>query len=184
MLIGASGYDWALKQIGGVFYREILTFTNDEITEDIPQNEPIYSIIGYYSILRGMIPLGAIDRDKLLKRVLLDDDVSEQDTPCAWRLRIGMSHKLVDPNDTDDLCSPLWRRLEDQLIECPDHMTVSEMQAANLVPDQWTEWPCYERGSYLYFELVVANQDGSPAIGGDVCLQQLDFIASAMPPSA
>lgn len=181
VFIGASGIDWGLKQIGGVLSREMLTLTNGHITEDIPLNAPIYVITGYYSQLRGMIPLGAVDRDKLIRRVIVDDDVSEQTVPCAWRLRIGHSYKLNDPNDTDPVCTPIWRQLEDRPMQCPDVDTVPDMTAKNLTPDINTEWPMLERGNFLYFELTVANKDGSPAIGGDVCLSRIDFDVSAMP---
>lgn len=181
VFIGASGLDWTLKQIGGVLSREYVNFTNGDITQDVPRDEATYFVAGYYSILRGMIPLGLTDRDKKIRRAIIDDDVSEQDVPCAWRLRIGHSHKLVDANDTDDKCAPMWTQLEDKLIECPDEKGIQEMQDENLTPDIGTEFPCWEAGAFLYFELTVANQDGSAAIGGDVCLVRLDFQVTAMP---
>lgn len=181
VFIGASGKDWALKQIGGVLSREFVNLTNGDITEDIPRDTATYTIDGYYSILRGMIPLGLVDRDKIIRRVILDDDVSEQDVPCVWRLRIGHSYKLTDPNDTDNNCTPLWVQMRDILMECPDKLTVSEMQSKNLTPNIGVEWPMYERGNFLYFELTSANQDGSPAIGGDVCISRIDFDVTTMP---
>jgi hypothetical protein len=183
VLIGASGLDWTLKQIGGVLSREFVDFTNDDITQDIPRDVATYTTSGYYSILRGIIPLGLDDRNKKIRMVYVDEDVSEQAVPCIWRLRIGHSHKLVDANDTDDSCAPMWIQLDDRPLTCPDDKKISEMKAANLTPDSITAFPCYEEGAFLFFELIVANKDGSPAIGGDVCLNRIDFDAMAMPKS-
>lgn len=179
VFIGASGVDWALKEIGGIFYREFLNVSARE--NDVAS--PDYRIDGYYSILRGMIPAGLYDRDKLIRMILLDQDSSEQDTPCVVRMRVGNSRNIVDPNNESGRCSVIWRQLEDKPLDCPDQATRDEMIADNQRPDEATEFPCYEQGVFLYFELTIANEDGTAAIGGDACLQRLDFDLKALPKS-
>lgn len=196
--LGASGTDWTIKDIGGVFYREVYAAAVDAEglpTPDIAESaEPVQ--IGYNSILRGMIPLGLNDREKKVRSVLIDHDTSEQDTPCAVQLRIGNSFSLVDPNDPEVLpvviasarCAPLWRIIKDattgllyKLLRCPDQMTIAEMQAKNLRANLGMQWFMYETGRFLWYEITIQNADGTPAIGGDSCFQRVDFEALAMP---
>jgi hypothetical protein len=39
----------------------------------------------------------------------------------------------------------------------------------------------FEQNIFLYFELSILNADGTPAIGGDSCLDRIDFNALARP---
>lgn len=188
----ASSVDFSIKEIGGVFHRQYISPKNNDITQDLDlvvsrdaATTP-YFTTGYYRILRGMIPLGFYDREKALNNVLLDHDTSIQDPPCVVQLRIGNAYTLVDPNDPDDVCAPQWRVIEDMRtgkmwlpLSCPSKETLTQMKAQGLKPSDATEWSCYEENVFLYYELTVMNQDGSPAIGADSCFERVDFRAMA-----
>ena len=198
--LGASGKDWAIKSIGGVLFREyVKTDAGGDLTVDVP-DVGVYKTEGYYSILRGMIPLGLNDREKIVRSLLLDHDTSDEDVPCVVQLRIGLAFSLVDPNslfeahapatppNTDTSCAPLWALVKDaetglgyKVLQCPDRTTLPEMQAKNLRPGFGMKWSTWKQATFLFFELTVANKDGSPATGGDSCWQRLDFDCCALP---
>lgn len=185
--LAVSATDYAIKDIGGVFYREMLVMPDGDPTTDIQldvtagQYASVYETQGYYSILRGLIPTGFHDREKRLRNVLIDPDVSEQDHPCAMRVRIGNSYMLVDPNDEDNTCAPQWRQMPDKALSCPDGRTISSMTAANLKPSTALEWATFEQNRFLYYDITISQTDGTAAIGGDVCLQRIDFDLLALP---
>lgn len=172
--LGASGVDWCIKRIGDVFKREYVYSASDDITADIPVVATTVDV-GYNSSMRGMIPLGLNDRDKIVREVLVDHDDTAQLNPCVMRARIGNSRSLVDPNDLDDICAPQWRDLGTRLLACPDGAKISVLTAKNLRPDKATVWPAYEQGRFLYFEITIENADGTAAVGGDTCLQRVEF---------
>lgn len=188
-LLGASNRDWCWKEIGVNFSREYANLKSPpnivapDTTIDLDLNVNLatdpYLLEGYYSILRGMIPTGLFDREKIVRNVELDHDTTEQSEPCVIRLRIGNSQNLVDVNDLDDTCAPQWRQMQDRPLSCPDQMKISQMTAANIKPGISTEWDVYELNEFLYFELIIANADGSPALGGDTCWQRIDFDVKA-----
>lgn len=185
--LGASGRDWCIKSIGGAFYREFVVLSDpNDPTVDTPLTAE-YTQEGYNSILRTIIPLGLTDRDKLVRKVLLDHDTSTQDIPCVIRLRIGNSQYIVDPNDTEDICAPQWRVIRynrmttNPALACQDSAKLSELAAKNRRPAIDLTWQCYEQGRFLYFEMTIQNADGTPAIGGDTCFQRIDFDALALP---
>lgn len=184
--IGASGRDYAIKSIGGdAFYRELLVMPDDNPATDLPLDlvPDDYERLGYNSILRGFVPLGLMDREKILRNIVLDDDTREQDVPCAVKCRIGNHVNLVDPNSTAAYCSPLWRFTQIQRLACPDVETIAQMTANNLRPSVLKNFDCYEQGRFLYFEFTIQNADGTPAIGGNSAWSRLDFDVLALPKS-
>ena len=179
--LGASGVDWAVKSIGTVFLREYADLTNpNDVTADLPL-VATYSDVGYNSILRGLIPAGLPDRDKVIRNVAIIDDTSAQLAPCQINVRIGNHYQIVDPNNTDQTCSPKWRTLSPKTLDCTDKTTLITMAQQNLRSNQGKNFKCYERGRYLYFDISITNQGGSPAIGGDTAWNQIDFDLMPMP---
>jgi hypothetical protein len=188
--ICASTIDLCMKSIGGVFYRQFVLAVGGVITNDLPDvlATTDYYVVGYPRILRGLIPLGFYDREKIVRDVLLDHDTTIEDHPCVVQLRIGNAYTMVDPNDTDDICAPMWRIIPDsltgnpwQLLACPTKETITQERARGLKPFKATEWNCYEENVFLFWEMTVYNQDMSPAIGGDSCWERIDFQAMALP---
>lgn len=174
--LGVSGLDWCWKDIGnGVYSREISAI-GAALSDDLPlDNTANYSIVGYYRILRGPIPLGLVDREKIVRFIVLDSNDTQQDAPCIINMRIGNSWHLVDPNSTDESCAVMWRTLPPVELKCPDPATIAEMRAKNQRPDIDKRFTCFDQGVYLYYEMKISNADGTPAIGGASCLLSLTF---------
>jgi hypothetical protein len=181
-LLGVSGQDWAIKSLGGVFVREFLVLPDPtDPSVDVPADNPIYVAEGYNSILRGMVPLGLTDRLKHIRNIVIDADVSQQDVPAVIQLRIGNSRKLQDPNDTEDFCSVSWSNLGTRPLACPDKQKISALQAKGQRPDDIISWTTYQTGIFLYFEITIQAADGGLAIGGDACVDRIDFDSYALP---
>lgn len=186
-LLAASGKDFCIKSIGGVFYLEMADLVDDDRTQDLP-TDATYTKKGYYSRLTGTVPTGLYDREKMLRMVRLLHDTSEEDPPCKVRLRVGQSDSNVDPVDEDDVCAPLWGDYADRPLSCPEPITLSAMKAAattrgvQLRPSPpGTQWPVWMEAVWIYWDLVIANQDNSAAIGGDSCFQSIDFDVASKP---
>jgi len=181
-LIGASNVDWCLKSLGGVFYREFADLDpSGDITKDLILVDETYHTVGYTSILRGLIPTGLFDRDKRIRSLLIEHDTSDQDVPCQVNVRIGNAKFNVDVNDFDDHCAPLWNVITPKLLQCPDTAKLPALKAKNLRPNLNMDFPLYQEGTYLYYEITITNQDGSPAIGADTCWMLLNFSVMALP---
>lgn len=180
---GVSAVDYAIKDIGGIFVREYLQLAGADPTVDLPLNAPdaIFVSHGYYSDLRGQIPAGFNDRPKRIRDALIDVDIAEESNPTVMRCKIGNSRNLQDTNDTDDRCAVNWRDLDTVIMSCPDGARISQMQAANQRADNPVHYPCFEEGYFLYFWYRVEAADGTAAIGGDLCIQRLDFDVLALP---
>ncbi len=197
--LGASGEDWTIKDIGnGIFYREIVLIAS-QISDDIDLNDPIYQRVGYYSILRAQVPTGLYDRDKICRKVLIDDDVAEEANPGKYQVRLGNSYNIVDPNESSVAsnlpvntlsirCGIQWRTL-DQVpesgfkgeIACLDPGTVADLNAQGLKPYNGREFPCFEQNRFVWFELTIMEKNGAPRIGTDCCMQRIDFDLLALP---
>lgn len=188
--LGASTFDWALKDIGTGFARQYVNM-GANVTDDIGL-VATYNTVGYVSILRGLIPTGLNDREKICREVSIEDDTSAQLNPCKIRTRIGTSWSLMDPNDTDNNCAPLWTALTDVPLQCSDPKTLTAMKAANQRPTVGKDLPCYQQGRYLFFEFTICGADSvqpvglspgtvTPAVGGDSCWASISFDLQACP---
>ena len=194
----ASGEDWTIKSLGGVFFREMVLIAS-QLIDDIDLLDPIYQQVGYYSILRAQIPTGLFDRDKIVRKVLVDDDISEEAAPGKYQIRIGNSYNIADTNESSAAanlpvnnvnirCAIQWKTL-DQVpesgykgeIACLDPGTIGSMTARGLKPANGREFPCYEQNRFLWFELTIMEKNGAPRIGTDACLQRIDFDLLALP---
>lgn len=197
--LAASGEDWTIKSIGGsALYREMVLIAA-QLSDDIDLLDPIYQRVGYYSILRAQIPTGLYDRDKICRKVLVDDDVTEEANPGKYQIRIGNSYNIADPNESSAAanqpannvgirCAIQWRTLDTVPeagykgeITCLDPGTIGSMTAQGLKPYSGREFPCYEQNRFLWFELTIMEKTGAPRIGTDVCLQRIDFDLLPLP---
>jgi hypothetical protein len=133
-------------------------------------------------VIRGLLPLGYTDREKIVRSVLLEHDSADQATPCVVALRIGNSTKLEDPNSTDSRNAPLWNNINPPLrLASANVKTLAQMKAQNLRPGFDPSWLVYERGRYLCWEMTIRNANGTPAIGGRTFWARLDIDASGLP---
>lgn len=172
LFIGASMADYCLKQIGGIFSRNVctnaLTATGNISGGVFTPFSGQYTYVGYYRILRFLLPLQNLDREKWIRHLLIESTAQPQATPCIVQCRIGTSYSQSDPNLPDGLCSIIWSKLPDLPLKCAASMTGSQYAKANLMPNKAAlEWNTLRRGRFIFVEFRVANADGSPAIGGN-----------------
>jgi hypothetical protein len=125
--------------------------------------------------MRALLPFENFDRDKWVRRLLLECHPNPNTPQCVMRLRVGNSFSETDPNKPDGLCSVLWHQMKDLPLKCLDTMTGPQYVAANLRRDSGTEWNFLQAGRFVYVEFTVANPDDSPAIGGDCCFTRMEL---------
>ena len=176
ILVGGSDMDYSLKQIGdpGILYREYVADSSSGWTVDQQITTPVYSQVGYTSVLRGVMPFSVTDMDKIVRKIILGHYTQPQTTACIARLRVGISQHLVDVNLS--ACDMVWHNITpDLVLECSEPLTPAQMEAQNLVPSLDPHWDTFERGRYMYFEISVLNADGTPALGADTHWHKIDF---------
>lgn len=192
-IVGASGLDFTLKNIGGTFTRD--EYPIDSPTDLIPLAGFSIEQTGYFSLLRGICPLGFPEDEKIIKGLALDHDTADaiSEEPNVAKLRIGNSFALRDPNATEARCSPLWHDIRlidpdgepfDMPLQCPDEQDIADMAEENLRPSESdsTGWEMWEEGRYLYFELKITAFDGEPPLGSDTAWSRLVFTAMTKEP--
>lgn len=177
LMVGASGEDWCLKEIGDAFAREYATMANNDPTGNIT-SATFYSE-GYNSILRGEVPGGASHIEKCLRHILIAHDTAEQTSPCRVCLRTGNAYMPMDANQDGGTCGVQWRTQENRSLVCPNAKTMQVLAASNLKPDSALEWAVYEQNLRLYYELIVEGTTG-PAIGADTAWSYLQFEVKAV----
>lgn len=178
VMAGVSGKDWAIKQLGTAFSRQICT--NPTAVGTVTPFGYCSAIGTYtYSGYTSRLVLGPLDfgKPELLKRLVRVMPMlypEFQLTPCVCRLRIGVSRIAEDPLD-NPACSITWRAVDDIVMQCPNPSQEADLEAANL--QTWDDFhrECYEEGKFLYLDLTVVNADGTPAVGGAVCISRVDF---------
>lgn len=184
LFVGASVEDYSLKQIGSIFAREVLDNIDGQGTVSEGVFTPftgIYSYVGYYTVLRMLLPLVNYDRDKTLRQILIEPHSTVETNENVFRLRLGNTFSEADPNLPDEKCAVLWHRQVDKPIECLDTKLPSSYVQENLVRNSGTQWPCMIRGRFIYLELVIASGDGTPAIGGDCCISRIELQVQLQP---
>lgn len=183
--LGASGRDYSIKSIGDDFYRQYVVLKTDgngvsDPSLDIELADAVYDEEGYNSELRGLIPLGFTDRNKVIRSLLIEDDVTEELEPQNYHVYIGNSFTLQDVNDMDDTCSVMWRDLGTKPVACADGLRISQMQAQHLRPARSKEWKTFDMNKYLYYKIVIEGpSQNTLAKGADVCISSISFDARA-----
>lgn len=167
IFLGAHGTDYALKQLGQQYYREIY----DPVADS-------FSNTGYYPLLRFVFPFGKFDVEKIINRFTAEC-IADGDFGTVFKLRIGTSYTVQNPNVTIAGCGVLWKTLSTKAIRCQMNMTAEAYSAANVRPDSNLHWDFYYRGRYVYAELTIQNADGSAATAGGVMISRFDARAIA-----
>jgi hypothetical protein len=172
--IGASGADYCLKSVGGVFYRQMVTLLTGGVTTDIPDVSYLRTQSGYFSEMRGTFPLPPLStRKKIIRRVQLEHDTVDPLGPTSnvLQLKIGNSYIIADPLASN--CGVLWHPLEDKPLACPNLKTAEQLLADGQRSDDATEWFAAEQGIYLHYWITVAGYQGAPPIGSDSAFNNL-----------
>lgn len=177
--LSANASDWTIKKMNTGFAREMHSQTAG------------YSLTGYFSICRFVLPLERFASEKEIQSFLVEATPVDPLETDVLRLRIGTSYESLDPNlgisvngaESDALkaaagsCRVLWHQLSDKPLKCSNTMTPEQYKAKNLRPSNPLEWSFYYRGRFLFMELTIANADGSKPTTGGVSLSR--FEASA-----
>lgn len=176
--IGASGTDYSLKSIGGVFHRENVALVDGSAINDVSDVAYATTLDGYYSRIVGRVPTGYPQLEKTLRGVIVEHDTVPQDDPNLLTLRIGNSAHLTDPMSLDVHCGPQWHAQEDLELSCPDERSMTALEADNLRPsDPVTDWSMFEEGRHLYYDIrIVKNDTGKSApVGSDTAWSAITF---------
>lgn len=181
--IGASGLDYSLKQIGGVFYREYVTLIGDGPANDIPDASYATVQTGYVSELVFLMPFGWPQRDKILRSILLEHETADARTPSPNLVQcfVGNSYHLADPMDAT--CGVQFHDMGPRDMLCPDVDSVAKLIADGTRSDDSTVWDnLAEQGRHLYLRLRVTANDGSAPVGSDTAWSMV-FLDSLTLPS-
>lgn len=140
MFLSASATDYALKQMGEVYYRE--RFEHATFSEG---GTVTYVLDGYDSImLKGPMNFGS-EGNKNMTGVRLEFDAADQTVPSQMALRIGASNKADDPLKT---CGIQWYEEDPRDIACLDD-------------DKAMEWMVAAIDAYLYVEFKISGTGGA-----------------------
>lgn len=197
LFVGASTEDLCLKELGGAYSRERCTnaATGHGATGVGGVYVPFtatYALDGYFSLMRGLFPLGYYDAEKVVRRFLLDNSAGFQlETVPDLRLRLGTSYKALDANpsgnpfafgyayDNDfaaavapfytvpgNACQVVWIPSGDDLpLDCFD--TADAQQHADAFTRDGgpaTEWATYAQGRFLNFEAIIVGKDETGSV--------------------
>ncbi len=185
ILVAAAADDWCLKQIGTAYSRErcanSATGAGTVANNTYAPFAGAYVYDGYFSTLTGLLPLQNYDAAKEISRFLIEAASGAQANPCVIRLRLGNCYSQADPALPDGLCAVIWHRLPDKPLKCLDTRTGAQSAAQNLVRALGTEWATLYGGRFLFFEIVIANADGTAAVGGSCCFERFEMQIRLLP---
>lgn len=191
VFLGASTVDYALKVIGGAFVREDYAVTDFPPVTDLDDTAtPVAN--PYNSVLRGLIPTGFTDRDKIVKLTHIECDITPESHSANMTVRIGNSYSIQDPNEganisgpgdesgaTGNVCAVAWGAISSKPLACSNSQTMGAMKAANLKPSMSNDYPVYQQGRYLYFEVGIVPTGANSY--GDMCAEQISFEVRGLP---
>lgn len=160
----ADSIDYCLKELSENYYRETTVGFSGCGS---------YSRRGYRTLLRsGPINAGLTKADKEWTRFQIEMDPALQSTPSQVKLRIGNHSQALDPNN--DSCGIVWEDQELKDMECQTDFNAVQHAANNTRPDGTFEWPLYNEGRNLYFEIEILNNKSSPVdTGGSCCFSRI-----------
>lgn len=176
-VVGASSFDWCLKEIGGVWYREYHSVT-DDLTINLTDGSTLsYYQEGYDSILRGQIPTPRADLEKIVRHLEIEHDTKS--TGGLVELRVGNSYVVCDPNASSGRCAVQWREHETKTLECPNELTDAQLTTKNQKPYDALDWALYEQNRFIYFDLTITGSAG-PATGANTAWSKIEFEAMTL----
>lgn len=166
LFVAASSSDYTLKQMADVYYREAMTNR---------AGCGVYERQGYRTILRsGPLDMGDRHNEKEILRFFAEASAALESNPAQVALRIGAASTAVDPNDAT--CAILWFDEFPKFMECLSEISEVQHKAQGTRPNTQYEWPTYNIGRYIYFELTVLNDSVTPKdTGGSVCFSRFEM---------
>tara|TARA_R110000824_G_scaffold44703_18_gene129891 strand:+ start:156 stop:1043 length:888 start_codon:yes stop_codon:yes gene_type:complete len=159
LFIGALKEDEAIKTIGV-----------DASGERIPGHSTGGYVEGFKSVLRGVVPVGNEDHDKVLRKVKVEIySRVTQGSNVRLQLRTGLSNQAFNPNDDDrELDGITWTTHPLRAVG-PDPgktsgKTMDDLAAVNKLRVIPVEWNAYARAPFVYWELSVVDRDGNGTV--------------------
>lgn len=180
LFLGAYCQDKCLKEIGGIYSRNVCTNastaggTGTLVNGVYVPATGQYTYVGYYQRLRGLLPLQNFDRDKFIRSFLLECTPAASSTNNVVHLRIGTTQSEADPNLPDGPCAVQWFAMPDIPLACGQTQAASKYTAQGLQPVPLFVWKMLQSGRFVYFEITIQSADGSPAIGANACLSRIE----------
>ncbi len=158
VFIMASAVDKTLKEFDpDIYYRE--RYIDPGVSYECPHTIPgAYAIDGYTSLLQTDMHDYGNRREKLINRVTVDFDATEQTTPNALKMQIGYA---ANAN------CPLWSETVSEDLECVTAYTDSQHLTNQTRPNMPAVFNFYRRGRFLGSRLWV---DGT---GGGACFSRV-----------
>lgn len=132
------------------------------------------SVEGFYSVLRGVVPVGEEDHDKIIRRFMVDVTTDANSTNNARiKLRTGVSQQAYVPNDLGSSHHGIqWSSHPARVVgPDPSGKSLDTLDSESKLRTLPLEWNLHERGRFLYWELTVEGADGLPT----VLLDMLEF---------
>jgi len=132
------------------------------------------SVEGYTSILRGVVPAGNDEHDKVLRRFVVEVlSTANTSRNVRLRLRVGVSQQAYQPSlSGTDYQGIQWHEQPLKTLgPDPSGKTLEEADSGTLLRTTPVEWNLHERGRFIYWELSIVGSDG----GDTVLLDTLSF---------
>ena len=134
----------------------------------------------YHSILRGVVPAGNEDHDKVLRKLTVDviTGADQYNDAARIKLRTAVSQQAELPNSDGDHRYYYLPWVEHDLkplgpVQSPSYDTVINAGQMRTTP---VEWNLFERGRFIYWELsVVGVTDGPFSLDDEVGFTRLDM---------
>lgn len=168
-LILANGEDFTLKQGDTGFAREMYDVSSGE-----------WSMLGYYSIARGVFPFERFDVEKIINRFLVESNALDPEERAVMRLRLATSFAALDPNIVSteaNRCGVIWHQMSNKPLKCLNTYTADGYEKKNLRPNNPAEWFFLYKGKLLYYEITIANPDNSKPTSGGTTLSRIEVDA-------
>lgn len=168
-LLSVNGTDWTIKQL--------------EIGNGREMYDPdtgLYTLEGYFSILRGIFPFEKFLDEKEVRSFLAGADPENEVDTAILRLRLGTSEIALDPNKANGSCQVLWRQLKDEVIKCRYTRSLAKYASDNVKPNDPVQWNYLLRGRFLCYELTIAAADHSAPTTGGLSLSRFEVHARAI----
>jgi hypothetical protein len=167
---------------------EVKTIGVDVSGERIPGHSTGGYVEGFKSILRGVVPVGNEDHDKVLRKVKVEIySRINQAANVRLQLRTGLSNQAFNPNDDDrDYDGIAWSTHPLRFVG-PDPVpatgkTMDELAAVNKLRVIPIEWNVFARSPFIYWELSVVDVDGNgTALPGALEFSRLEFEVQGLP---
>lgn len=122
---------------------------------------------GFVSVLRGVVPAGNEDHDKVLSKLVVEViTTANHYSNAKLVLRTGITQQAMNPNDLgSNFAGIQWStHAIKPLGPSTVGQTMDNLEDDNLLRTIPVEWNLFERGRFIYWEVSVVGADGGAVI--------------------